>query len=172
MTTTVRKDIEALTPDTELLVEVLEDNPTSNRVSLTLLVSGPQGKLATGKVNLGQVFRKQTRHEAESLADAILGFLRETDDVVSAPVETTVKANLTARAAGTQVPMAVKDRSPTAKRGAIELDHLSRKDLAATLRKLADRIEVRDEGVEFQQLDLTPIKGGGTVISMTVSARG
>lgn len=174
MTTTVRKEMEPLSEDSELMIEVLEDNPTSNRVSLTLLVNGPQGKLATGKVNLGQIFRKQSRSQAESLADAVIGFLRDVDD--SAPIETTVKAAIEARqeaqVSGTKVPTPVKDRSPTAKRGAIELDHLSRNDLANTLRKLADRIQVRDEGVEFQQLDLTPIRGGGTIISMTVTARG
>lgn len=165
--TTVRKESEPL-GDNELVIEVIEDNPASNRVALTLMSKGPQGEIAIGRANLGQVFRKQTRPQAEALVDTILGYLSKGEGPAPTPIEAQIKARVT----GVPIPVPVKARGPEGQTGAgIELDHLTRRDFAEILRKLADQIETNDPAVTLQQLDIEPIRGGGQTIALRAVRR-
>jgi hypothetical protein len=162
MTKTVRKEVEPV-GDSEMVIEVMEDSPTSNRVSITLVSKGDQGEIAVGRVNMGQVFRRQTRSQAESLVDAVLGFIRAAPEEGGA-VDAAIRAKVTGAA-----PTPVKARVNTATQGAgIELDHFTRKDLGETLRKLADLVETNAPGAQILVLDIQPAKGGGKTISFTV----
>lgn len=166
MTTTVRKEIEPLPDGNELVVEVIEDSPTANRVSITLMSKGPQGDIALGRANLGTVFRKQSRPQAESLVDAVLGYLRA-EDAAAVPIEKQIEAKVTGKPMPAAVPPPVKGRPSTATQRGIELDHHSRKDFADTLRRLADEVETANPQTEIISLDIQPIRGGGQVVSFS-----
>lgn len=159
--TTVRRETEPL-GENELVIEVVEDNPTSNRVALTLMSKGPQGEIALGRANLGQVFRKQTRPQAEALVDTILAYINRGDEPGSVPIEERIKAKVT----GSPIPVPVKERGPEGQTGAgIELDHMTRRDFAETLRKMADLVETNDPALSIIRLDIAPIRGGGQTLA-------
>lgn len=170
MTKTVRKETEPLDDGNELVVEVIEDSPAANRVSITLMSKGPQGDIALGRANLGTVFRKQSRPQAESLVDAVLGYLRA-EESSAPPIEKQIEARVTGKPMPAAVPPPVKGRPTTAVQRGIELDHHSRKDFAETLRRLADEVETASEKVEIVALDIQPIRGGGQVVSFTARRR-
>lgn len=162
MTTTVRKEVEPV-GDSELVIEVLEDSPTSNRVSITLMSKGDQGDIAVGRANMGQVFRRQTRSQAEALVDALVGYVRSSPEDGKA-VDAAIRDRVTGKA-----PTPVKARVNTATQGAgVELDHFTRKDLGETLRKLADLIEVNSPSTAVLALDIQPSKDGSKTMSITV----
>lgn len=168
--TTVRKETEKLLDGNELILEVVEDNPASNRVTLTLVSKGDQGEIALGRANLGTVFRKQSRFAAESLVDALQSYLaREAETAATPTLEAQIKAKAEGKAP-VAMPTPVKQRSGLPTQGqSIELDHLTRRDLAAQLRQLADSIEVNDPKIVITALDIQPIRGGGQsfVINLT-----
>lgn len=162
VTTTVRKEVEPV-GDSEMVIEVMEDSPTSNRVSITLMSKGEQGDIAVGRANLGQVFRRQTRSQAELLVDALIGYIRSAPEEGGA-IDAAIRDKVTGK-----VPAPVKARVNTATQGAgIELDHFTRKDLGTTFRRLADLIETNAPGAQVLSLDIQPAKGGSKTISFSV----
>lgn len=168
--TVVRRETEAL-PDGELLIELNEDQGQAPKIMLTLM-----GKeVALGRANLAQVFRKLTRSRAESLIDAILGVVRQPDEVSA---DGAIRARLEAEKAGKQknekgvaLPVPVKARGANPTESGVELDVFGRKDLADKLRALADSIEVRDEKVLIVSCEIEPIRGGGQSISLRTVRR-
>lgn len=163
--TTVRKEVEPLKDGNELVIEVIEDKPDANRVSITLMSKGSQGEIALGRANLGTVFRKQSRPQAENLVDAVMGFLRGDDGPTPVPIEKQITARVTGQPV---VPAPIKARSNHPTQGqAIELDHHTRRDFANTLRQLADMVETGDAKLAISALDIQPIRGGGQSIAFT-----
>lgn len=175
--TTVRKEVEKLPDGNELIFEVIEDKPDSNRVAITLLSKGPQGEFALGRANLGPVFRKQSRFAAESLVDALQSYLvREAEATSTKPLEHQIREKAEAKARGEDpppgIPIAVKARGPNGAASlGIELDHHTRRDFATTLRQLADAIEVGSDKVVISRLDIQPIRGGGQDVLLHVSRK-
>lgn len=163
--TVVRKESEDLDESTSLVFEVIQDNPTSNRVVVTLMTKGDQGELATGRANLGTVFRRQTRSDAERLLESLVSFSRSSsDDGVS--IDTQIKNKVTGKEA---IPIPVKQRpSGPVQISGIELDHFTRNDLSKTLRSLADLVETNSPDTKVLSLDIQPVRGGGKTISFSV----
>lgn len=165
----VRKEVETV-GDNELIVEIIEDGPTSNRVALTLMSKGSQGEVALGRANLGQIFRKQLRAQAEALVDALLGFLHRAEEA-PVPIEAQIKERVL-RGNVPGLPKPVKSRGADGSVGAgIELDHHSRQDFASTLRKIADSIETNDPCLTIHRCDIELFRGdgGGQTVSLQVT---
>lgn len=175
-TQTVRSEVEDLQDGNELHVEVHEDTTQKgfgHKVMLTL--QGKSSGVALGRANLGQVFRQLTRQRAEWLVDAILGAIKRPDEVSA---DGALRARLEAEKAKetaklpANIPVPVKARGANPMAGvSIELDPFGRKDLADTLRKLADEVETRAPTVTIQQCEIEPIRGGGQVIALRVTRR-